>query len=377
LHPRRIKSIERQYVQNQKTVSVRWTGCGTAHRAGSFDFPMHHQHAGRFSFPPRRLQMTTELKNYKRGYFLIENILLDKWLRIIGPGAYIVYQELNRFCRGGERIPFPNVTANDWGKWIGISHISFLKHIKTLEKYGLIKVTAQRYKDTRLRKGNKYEILPLEDPSEKDLHDIEPFDDSRFGDPLLDRPMFLKHDNETELVKDSLTDPELVKDSLTDQYKKVKVTSIKKFNNNNSTVDSNSTMNNSTICPTARRSDDDRWESLALYLSKIIRSKRNITISAQKLKSWETDIRKLSTVEKISFDRARLAMKWYEKNQSGRFTPVVECGRSFRDKFLRIEAAMERDKNTPSAQSNPPPQLDADNSEYGNMMGIKDKDFVR
>jgi hypothetical protein len=25
----------------------------------------------------------------------------------------------------------------------------------------------------------------------------------------------------------------------------------------------------------------------------------------------------------------------------------------------------------------PPPQLDDDNSEYGNMMGIKDKDFVR
>jgi hypothetical protein len=105
--------------------------------------------------------------------------------------------------------------------------------------------------------------------------------------------------------------------------------------------------------------------------------KRNITISAQKLKSWEADIRKLSTVEKISFDRVLLAMKWYEKNQSGRFTPVVECGRSFRDKFLRIEAAMERDKNTPSVHSNPPPQLDNDNSDYGNMMGIKDKDFTR
>jgi hypothetical protein len=64
----------------------------------------------------------------------------------------------------------------------------------------------------------------------------------------------------------------------------------------------------------------------------------------------------LSTVERIPLADIQAAMKWYANNAySGQFVPIIECGRTFRDKYTKILAAIERDKRT-----NPDTQPDDD-----------------
>jgi len=81
----------------------------------------------------------------------------------------------------------------------------------------------------------------------------------------------------------------------------------------------------------------------ASKLAKIVISQRDVKIDQTKLKSWSNDIRKLHTKDGVSKARIKQAMKWYSKNIGGEYVPVIHSGRSFRSKFLALEAAMERD----------------------------------
>ena len=98
----------------------------------------------------------------------------------------------------------------------------------------------------------------------------------------------------------------------------------------------------STDTLTADGSENDQWEELASFLAKIIRTKRNIAISTRKITAWAMEIKKLSTVEGFTFPRIVTVMKWYSHNYQGDHVPEAECGRSFRDKFLRLENAIKR-----------------------------------
>jgi len=105
-----------------------------------------------------------------------------------------------------------------------------------------------------------------------------------------------------------------------------------------------------TNSPTEERSDDVCWIQLATFLAKVVRSHRKIVTSAPKVKTWAREIRKLFTVEKVPLADIQCAMKWYINNAySNQFVPIIECGMTFRDKYTKILAAMERDKGTPSA----------------------------
>jgi hypothetical protein len=120
-----------------------------------------------------------------------------------------------------------------------------------------------------------------------------------------------------------------------------------------------------TNTPTADGSEDDKWDTLSGFLAKIILSTRKIATSSQKIKAWAKELKKLSTVEKVSFDRILSAMKWYSHNITGQYIPVIQCGKSFREKFGRLEAAMEREntnsvKAFPLTSSQPSIPLDPD-----------------
>lgn len=80
-------------------------------------------------------------------------------------------------------------------------------------------------------------------------------------------------------------------------------------------------------------------------LSKIISSNKNITYSTQQLNRWSNDIRILSETNKISIKRMKVVLKWYKINIGAQYTPVVESGASFRDKFIQLESAIQRGKN--------------------------------
>lgn len=84
----------------------------------------------------------------------------------------------------------------------------------------------------------------------------------------------------------------------------------------------------------------------ARYLSSIIQTKKNMRHSPQQLVRWAEDIKTLTNTNQVSLDRIHDVLEWYEQNIGLQYTPVVESGRSLRDKFLRLEEAVQR-KNKP------------------------------
>lgn len=101
------------------------------------------------------------------------------------------------------------------------------------------------------------------------------------------------------------------------------------------------------------REKNDNYLKYAKYLSKIIKKTKNMTHTPSQLKSWANEIRKLSESNKIKRERIAKALKWYSNNAGRQYVPVIESGASFRSKFLRLEAAMERDKNPQQSQTTP------------------------
>lgn len=78
-------------------------------------------------------------------------------------------------------------------------------------------------------------------------------------------------------------------------------------------------------------------------LSDIIRTTRNVTHSSRQISQWCHDFRKLFETNNVSHDRIKEALKWYRENAGGQYVPVIEGGPSFREKFVKLEAAMKRE----------------------------------
>jgi len=88
---------------------------------------------------------------------------------------------------------------------------------------------------------------------------------------------------------------------------------------------------------------------LAKHLSDTIHTNKNIEHTTIQLNSWTNDIRQLVENNKVSYQRVQQMLEWYRKNIGGQYIPVIESGQSLRNKFLKLEAAMERQKRfTPS-----------------------------
>jgi hypothetical protein len=88
---------------------------------------------------------------------------------------------------------------------------------------------------------------------------------------------------------------------------------------------------------------------LAEKLSTIIQTKKNINISQTKINQWANDIRLMIETDGIEYVRIRKALKWYATNIGGKYIPVIESGGSLREKFLKLENAIEREKETDSS----------------------------
>jgi len=81
----------------------------------------------------------------------------------------------------------------------------------------------------------------------------------------------------------------------------------------------------------------------ATKLAKIVQSQKNVKTNPTKLNSWANEMRLLNEQEGVSKHRMTAALKWYRDHVGGQYVPVIESGKSFRDKFVKIEAAMQRD----------------------------------
>lgn len=92
---------------------------------------------------------------------------------------------------------------------------------------------------------------------------------------------------------------------------------------------------------------------LAKYLSKSIQCNKNIGHTTKQINSWTNDIRRLVDDHNISFERIAEALRWYRKNIGGQYIPVIESGKSLREKFAKLEAAMQRDQQGSFSKQEP------------------------
>ena len=81
---------------------------------------------------------------------------------------------------------------------------------------------------------------------------------------------------------------------------------------------------------------------LAEKLATIIRTNKNVKINQTKLNAWAREIRKLTTMDGIDIPRIERALEWYARNIGGQYVPVIESGMTLRNKFLNLEAAIQR-----------------------------------
>jgi hypothetical protein len=98
---------------------------------------------------------------------------------------------------------------------------------------------------------------------------------------------------------------------------------------------------------TINKENKDIYLSLAEKLSQIIQSRKNVRHTPSQIKGWSNEILRLVNQAGVSRKRIRNALKWYEQHIGEQYVPAIESGRSLREKFIRLEAAIERDgKNT-------------------------------
>ena len=88
----------------------------------------------------------------------------------------------------------------------------------------------------------------------------------------------------------------------------------------------------------------------ASKLAAIIEENKNIKIlqTPSKINAWAKEFKILIEKQAISKDRALAALDWYQKNIGGQYIPVIQCGKSFREKFVKIEDAIKRSSQASS-----------------------------
>lgn len=94
-------------------------------------------------------------------------------------------------------------------------------------------------------------------------------------------------------------------------------------------------------------------------LAEIIQTNKNIKITQSKLKGWANEIRKLIEQEGIDPSRIDAALDWYRENIGGEYVPVIESGSALRQKFIRLENAIERDTKSKDRPSQTEPKKES------------------
>jgi len=91
---------------------------------------------------------------------------------------------------------------------------------------------------------------------------------------------------------------------------------------------------------------------LANTLADIVSFKKKIKILPKSINSWAKEFKLLIEINEVSLERVQEVLEWYRDHLGDKYIPVAESGASFREKFIRIEDAMNKEnKEIPSTQS--------------------------
>ena len=102
-------------------------------------------------------------KEIKEGYIIVPNYFLKKWVRVLGVGPVVLYQELLTYCHKEKYIAWP--TINSLCQQMGIAKTTLLRYQNTLVKFGLIKNITRGKSITGHYRNNIYQITFIEELS--------------------------------------------------------------------------------------------------------------------------------------------------------------------------------------------------------------------
>jgi len=108
-------------------------------------------------------------KSSKEGYIIVPNTFLKKWVRVLGVGPVVLYQELLTYCHKEKTIAWPTIYS--LCHEMGIAKTTLLRYQNTLIKFGLIKNITRGKSTTGHYKNNIYRITSLEELTECPDHD--------------------------------------------------------------------------------------------------------------------------------------------------------------------------------------------------------------
>ena len=100
-------------------------------------------------------------KEKKEGYIIVTNYFLKKWVKVLGVGPVVLYEELLTYCHKGKDIAWP--TIDSLCQQMGIAKTTLLRYQNTLLKFGLIKNITRGKSTTGHYRNNIYQVTPLEE----------------------------------------------------------------------------------------------------------------------------------------------------------------------------------------------------------------------
>jgi len=111
-----------------------------------------------------REKPNNQSKSSKEGYIIVPNYFLKKWVKVLGVGPVVLYQELLTYCHKEKYIAWP--TIDSLCEQMGVAKTTLLRYQNTLIKFGLIKNITRGKSTTGHYKNNIYQITTIEELSE-------------------------------------------------------------------------------------------------------------------------------------------------------------------------------------------------------------------
>ncbi|MBA7519970.1 hypothetical protein ES705_12058 [subsurface metagenome] len=105
-----------------------------------------------------------QTKSSEEGYIIVPNYFLKKWVKVLGVGPVVLYEELLTYCHKGKYIAWP--TIDSLCEQMGIAKTTLLRYQDTLLRFGLIKNITRGKSTTGHYRNNIYQITPLEELTE-------------------------------------------------------------------------------------------------------------------------------------------------------------------------------------------------------------------
>jgi len=102
-----------------------------------------------------------QTKSSKEGYIIIPNYFLKEWVKVLGVGPVVLYQELLTYCHKEKYIAWP--TIDSLCQQMGIAKTTLLRYQNTLVKFGLIKNITRGKSTTGHYRNNIYQVISLEE----------------------------------------------------------------------------------------------------------------------------------------------------------------------------------------------------------------------